>query len=146
MELNWIARFSASCLHMAEVVARDGLTADKHMAEVVRSPAQRLEEAIASRGLSRHDMWNQLIAAAINAGDPLYDPQVLGDRDLDGFPRVLFEQVDLGAYEFGPFAWAECIAGPDSRAPTPTCTVLDADRDGDVDLIDLAEFEASLGN
>ena len=100
-------------------------------------------------GDTNDDYGNLALSAtspAINAGDPLYDPQVLGDRDLDGFPRVLFEQVDLGAYEFGPFAWAECIAGPSSRAPTPTCTVLDADRDGDVDLIDLAEFEASLGN
>jgi predicted outer membrane repeat protein len=86
-----------------------------------------------------------LTSPAINTGDPAFVPAV-DETDPDGFPRVLLGRLDLGAFEFGPFAWAECLGGPDAVHDPDTCHVLDVDGDADVDLEDLAEFEAMLGN
>jgi hypothetical protein len=39
----------------------------------------------------------------------------------------------------------ECLAGPQVAAPTAPCRVMDFDQDGDIDLADVAGFQAAYG-
>lgn len=98
----------------------------------------------------------------INAGDPAFVPQP-GETDLDGHARVLCARVDTGAYEFGigdyncdqtvnfsDFgSWSFCMTepnpspNPDTPTPAP-CDAFDFNADGDVDLLDFAEFSLTL--
>lgn len=92
----------------------------------------------------------------INAGDPSYSPA--GGRDLDGHARVLCTRVDMGAYEFGIGDYdcdrdvdaedfvggASCMTGPENGPYDAGCEALDFEYDQDVDLADLAVFQAIL--
>jgi len=94
----------------------------------------------------------------IDAGDPAYMPE-LGETDLDGHARLLCEQVDMGAYEFGIgdyncdgvvdltdfAAWGTCMTGPDSEPYGEGCQAFDFEFDADVDLADFAEFQTVFG-
>ena len=74
------------------------------------------------------------------------------ETDLDGFPRILCDRIDMGAYEFGigdencdrvvslkDFTfWAECM---DGRCD---CRAFDFDADGTIDLRDFAGFQQVL--
>lgn len=93
----------------------------------------------------------------IDAGDPQFvaDP---GETDLDGYPRVLCQRVDMGTYEFGigdhdcdrdvdltDFAhWLACVTGPDNGPYPPGCEAFDSDADGDVDWSDFATFQVAF--
>ena len=83
----------------------------------------------------------------------------LPNLDLDGHSRVLCSRVDMGAYEFGigdydcdtsvellDYAnWATCMTGP-SNGPYPSgCEAFDFEFDADVDLNDVARFQAAFG-
>jgi hypothetical protein len=56
-----------------------------------------------------------------------------GDHDGDG-------EVDLDDFEY----FEGCLAGPDGGLSTPRCTCFDLDDDGDVDLFNLAAFQAAF--
>lgn len=48
-------------------------------------------------------------------------------------------------YDFANFN--DCMAGPDADHGSTRCNCLDIDADGDVDLVDMAEFQATfIGN
>jgi Right handed beta helix region len=92
---------------------------------------------------------------AINAGDPV--GFVGPAADLDGHPRTMCGQRDIGAYEFGIgdydcdqiidlfdfTAWDSCTAGPNqSGAPyTDDCKPFDFNTDSVIDLLDFAGFQ-----
>jgi hypothetical protein len=112
------------------------------------------------------DLRLQPGSPCINAGEPAY-PLIPGDSDLDGHPRVLCGRIDMGAYESGIgdydcnqivdladfSAWPSCSASPNhSLASQSTienrqskigtgCSSFDFDADGDVELLDFAEFQ-----
>ncbi len=91
---------------------------------------------------------------AINAGNPNYFPAT-GAADLDGHPRVLCGQVDIGAYEFGigdfncdqkvdlsDFTlWPACMTNPRPSFVPTGCEAFDFNNDSDIDLADFAEFQ-----
>ena len=103
--------------------------------------------------------WN---APCINAGDPLFDDSAI-PTDRDGRPRVRCGAVDIGAYEFATgdgdedcdldlldlSMWTTCATAPgtsplyDTQYPD-TCTAMDADADGDIDLVDFARLQAAF--
>ncbi len=78
--------------------------------------------------------------------------------DLDGHARVLCDDVDMGAYEFGvgdqncdavvnlfDFAsWPVCMNGPDFGVIPMTCQAFDYATDRDVDLLDYAAFQLAI--
>jgi parallel beta-helix repeat protein len=100
------------------------------------------------------DLRLQDDSPCIDTGDPAFVPDP-GDTDLDGHPRVLCGQVDMGAYEFGIgdydcdrdvdlndfAAWEACMTGPDGGPYDPGCESFDFEFDGDVDLDDFALFQ-----
>jgi hypothetical protein len=91
----------------------------------------------------------------INAGDPALKPDPW-ETDSDGHARVLCEQVDMGAYEFGIgdydcsdgvnltdfTSWPACMTGP-FLGPygIDDCKAFDFEFDEDVDLQDFAGFQ-----
>ena len=56
-----------------------------------------------------------------------------GDAENDG---------DIDLDDFAIFH--DCFHGPDARAPSSPCRVMDFDQDTDVDLGDYAEFQAAF--
>lgn len=103
---------------------------------------------------------------AIDTGDNAAVPPGV-TTDPDGRPRIVAGIVDRGAYEYarpGDFDgdglvdaadcahFANCMTGPDfTPQPLPPATdancvaAFDGDHDGDVDLRDLAGFQAAFG-
>ncbi len=92
----------------------------------------------------------------IDTGDP--SANVLATEvDLARNPRVLCDQIDIGAYEsvdgfadhdgnnvidlFDFREFPVCENGPDNTPASETCTPLDTDCDGDVDLRDFGMFQ-----
>jgi hypothetical protein len=90
----------------------------------------------------------------VNAGDPAYVADPPDRTDLDGRPRVIYDRVDIGAYEFAwpgdsDFdgdvdlwdygAFTDCFTGP-GRPASDVCGGSDFDGDGDVDLTDYGVF------
>lgn len=59
---------------------------------------------------------------------------VAGDYDSDG-------DVDLIDFE----GYVQCITGPNSTPPAPSCSIFDFDGDADVDMTDLAFFQLIFG-
>lgn len=93
---------------------------------------------------------------SIDTGDPHFTP-ILATTDLEGHARVLCDQVDRGAYEFGIGDY-DCdhdvdlndyellnvclsFSGPGVTPPFSECLeVFDFDADADLDLYDAAGF------
>ena len=59
---------------------------------------------------------------------------MLGDAENDG-------DFDLGDFEYLEL----CLSGPGSAYPPTPCRVMDFDQDGDLDLVDFAQFQAVFG-
>ena len=107
-------------------------------------------------GTADDDLHLSPESPAIDAGGPSSAFPL--SRDLDGHPRVLCGQVDIGAYEFGlgdydcdrvidlyDFqAWDGCMTGPDAGPYDPGCEAFDANADGSVDLSDFAYLQRAL--
>ncbi len=88
------------------------------------------------------------------------------ETDLDGKPRVLCGQRDMGAYEFGVLGdydcdglleradwdqWPDCMGGPEYDAflrwsPYSSCAAYDFDADADIDLVDFAGLQNAFGD
>ncbi len=70
---------------------------------------------------SRDDIWVegdyhlQPYSPCINAGDPYYESEP-NETDLDGNPRIINSQIDMGAYEFNPNTPPVADAGSDKEA------------------------------
>jgi hypothetical protein len=103
------------------------------------------------------DLRLQPGSPCINTGDPAYIPAP-GEQDLDGHARVLCERVEMGAFEFGIgdvdcdqmvsaadfLYWEDCLTGPDFGPYPAGCAAFDYEYDDDVDLTDLAAFQAAF--
>lgn len=105
-------------------------------------------------GTADDDVHLQAGSPCINTGSN--DAPELPDTDLDGHARILCDQVDMGAYEFGIgdyecdfdvdladfAAWEACMTGPDNGPYIDYCEAFDFESDGDVDMCDFASFQA----
>lgn len=105
------------------------------------------------------DLRLRVDAPGINAGDPAYQPDP-GETDLDGLPRMLCGQVDMGAYEFGigdydcdqavnlkdVAAMQTCFTGSIGVPFADGCDSFDFDADGLIDLTDLAGLALLLAS
>ena len=82
-----------------------------------------------------------------------------GETDLDGYPCILCDRVNMGANEFGIGdydcdrdvdlfdyeQWLACFTGPDNGPYAPACNEFDtADDDGDVDFSDFASYQLAF--
>lgn len=95
----------------------------------------------------------------VNAGDPktVLEP---GDADIDGQPRLLYGQVDMGIDEWlneGDFdgdqdvdladfaRFQVCFTGTSHDEPLDAeCAMMDFDSDGDIDLEDFGAFQVTF--
>jgi len=66
-------------------------------------------------------------SSCINAGDPNYVPEP-NETDLDGWPRIIGDRIDMGAYEFNHQPIAD--AGPDQTVYAWIDGIADVNLDG----------------
>ena len=92
----------------------------------------------------------------INAGDN--DAPFVWSPDLDGYPRILCDTVDIGPYEFGigddncdgivdltDFSrWERCMTGPGAANHPFGCEAFDFNADDVIDLSDFAGFQSAF--
>lgn len=98
------------------------------------------------------------LSSAINSGrNDRISPEFMDDRD--GHPRILCEQIDRGAYEFGigdyncdynvdliDFQqWIACINGVNAEPYPDGCQAFDFNADNHINMLDYAEFQNHIG-
>lgn len=99
------------------------------------------------------------LSAVINSGrNDRISPEFIDDRD--GHPRILCEQIDRGAYEFGigdyncdfnvdliDFQqWIACINGVNGKPYPDGCHAFDFNTDNRIDMLDYAQFQQHIGH